>query len=119
MTPNSVAGWDSCPYSCRLGKGGVFFTLDLSFCGCRMLISSGVSGEVDLEKLLSNTDFSITTDAVGIPSIGGTVSVSNASYSVTEQGALVLAGTLTIPEPSTATLSLFALAALAMRRRRR
>ncbi|MBQ3525317.1 MAG: hypothetical protein IJA63_03495 [Akkermansia sp.] len=83
------------------------------------LISSGVSGEVDLEKLLSNTDFSITTDAVGIPSIGGTVSVSNASYSVTEQGALVLSGTLTIPEPSTATLSLFALAALAMRRRRR
>lgn len=83
------------------------------------LISSGVSGEVDLEKLLSNTDFSITTDADGIPSIGGTVSVSNASYSVTEQGALVLSGTLTIPEPSTATLSLFALAALAMRRRRR
>ena len=83
------------------------------------LISSGVSGEVDLEKLLSNTDFSITTDAVVIPSIGGTVSVSNASYSVTEQGALVLSGTLTIPEPSTATLSLFALAALAMRRRRR
>ena len=84
-----------------------------------------------LAKLLSNTSIIITSDAEGLTTntlfLAGrdiTSMLSNAGYSY-ESNTLVFKGTvtnngsLTIPEPTTATLSLLALAALATRRRRK
>ena len=84
-----------------------------------------------LAELLSNTSIIITSDAEGLTAgtlfLAGrdiTSMLSNGEYSY-EGNTLVFTGTVTndgslnVPEPTTATLSLLALAALASRRRRR
>ncbi len=84
-----------------------------------------------LSELLANTSIIITADAEGLTDstlvLAGldiTSMLSNAVYSY-EGNTLVFSGTVTndgslsIPEPTTATLSLLALAALAARRRRK
>lgn len=84
------------------------------------LIDGGVAvGSIDLEALLNNTTFSITTDPTGVPSYFKNINVTNAHYEITADGALILTGSLSVPEPTTATLSLLALASLAARRRRK
>lgn len=76
-----------------------------------------------LTSLLAQTTFVLTSDAEGLSGLAvpesGMISVSGARYEI-EGSNLVLTGTLTYtPEPTTATLSLLALAGLAARRRRK
>ncbi len=83
-----------------------------------------------LAELLSNTSIIITSDAEGLTSstlfLTGrdiTSMLSDAGYyyegnTLVFKGSITNDGSLTIPEPTTATLSLFTLAALAARRRR-
>lgn len=83
------------------------------------LIDGGVAaGSIDLDTLLSNTTFSLTTDPSGATGLNS-LNVTNAHYEITQDGDLILTGSIAVPEPTTATLSLLALAGLAARRRRK
>ncbi|MBR4310992.1 MAG: hypothetical protein IKT79_08175, partial [Akkermansia sp.] len=100
------------------------------------LIQNIDSGSLTLDEeafavLLDNTKIVITADSEGLfdeaMQLAGmdiTEMLSNAKYSyegnnLVFSGTVINDGSLTIPEPATATLSLLALAALAARRRRK
>ena len=111
-------------------------TADASLSFCLSLIQNIDSQSLTLSdavlaELLGNTSIIITSDAEGLfdgaQHLAGrdiTSMLSNAGYSY-EGNTLVFSatvkndGSLTVPEPTTATLSLLALAALAARRRRK
>ena len=88
-------------------------------------------GETEFAALLRNTSIIITNDANGLTDdtsfLSGkdiTAMLSNAAYAydgntLTFSGTVTYNSSLIIPEPATATLSLLALASLAIRRRRR
>lgn len=120
---------DSAMFTIAFGGDGLFDTnklingaLSYSETFSLILIQNAGSLSNDtLTSLLSNTTFSMTNEVEGLPSNGvWDVNVTDASYKI-ENNNLILTGTMTamIPEPSTATLSLLALAALATRRRRK
>ena len=88
-------------------------------------------GESEFAALLRNTSIIITSDANGLSDntsfLSGkdiTAMLSNAAYAydgntLTFSGTVTYNSSLIIPEPTTATLSLLALASLAIRRRRK
>lgn len=93
------------------------FAVTLVQGGCEELTAG------QLTSLLAHTTFTLTSDAEGLTGLAvpssGVISVSGATYEV-HGSDLVLTGTMTFtPEPTTATLSLLALAGLCARRRRR
>lgn len=87
------------------------------------LIDGGEGSSYDLETLLSNTTFTLAEQisTFSLTSAELELLVSDATYTVVDND-LYLSGTAKIspiPEPTTATLSLLALCALASRRRRK
>lgn len=89
------------------------------------LISGGSNSNYgNLDTLLANTSFSLAPEMRLLRSVSADeyeVSVTNAEYYVDSDNGLWLRGNAAVvpaPEPTTATLSLLALAALAARRRR-
>ena len=87
------------------------------------LIDGGDGSSYDLETLLSNTTFTLAEQisTFSLTSAEFELLVSDATYTVVDND-LYLSGTAKIspiPEPTTATLSLLALCALASRRRRK
>lgn len=87
-----------------------------------LLIAGGASSEYgNLDELMNNTTFSLNSSVLTLRSANAlSIDTSGLSYEV-KDNSLYLVGTaeLSIPEPTTATLSLLALAALASRRRRK
>lgn len=90
-----------------------------------VLIKGGVTTSPNLVSLMEHTSFVISGESGALPLIltgqSWVLNVSNAEYFV-DNGNLILRGKLGItrtPEPTTATLSLLALAALAARRKRK
>ena len=64
-------------------------------------------------------DDSVDISNLTVKSASGDFSLDSTSVTVNEDGSVVVKSTASIPEPTTATLSLLALAALASRRRRK
>lgn len=143
MTPatDELQGWDSaCHSQIRMDGAATFTVADgaafvITFGGDlglesasseeglsfdMILVHGGVSPElVNLSALSENTRFAVTEEEGGVPALPVTIRTDNLYYTV-ENSNLVLHGVLYItPEPTTATLSLLALAGLAARRRRK
>ncbi len=86
-----------------------------------MLISAGEGSDYgDLETMMSHTSFSLNSSVLALRSADDlTLDVSNLYYQVKDNSLYLVGEAALVPEPTTATLSLLALAALAARRRRR